>query len=410
MIMNQKMLENYAKLVVRYGVNINEGQPLVISSPIECAPFARLIAAEAYRAGARDVTMNWGDELFTKLRFDLAPDAVFDEFPAWSKALYTDNIKAGAAFVGIAAADPELLKNVPPEKVARAQKTRKIALREYYEAAMGNRNAWCVVSVPTTAWAKKVFPNATDAVDKLWSVILKSVRADLEDPLAAWDLHKKTLKQRIDFLNKKHFVKLHYKNSIGTDVTVELPPKHVWQCGGERTVQGREFIANMPTEEVFTLPTRNGVNGKIVSALPLHYNGSLIDKFSITLREGRVVDYSAEKGHDTLKSLLETDEGSLYLGEVALVPYDSPIRNTGILFFNTLFDENAACHFAFGKAYPTCLAGGTDMNEQELAAAGANDSLTHEDFMVGTSDLAIVGTTASGETVEIFKNGNFAIG
>ncbi len=408
--MNQTQLENYAKLIVHYGVNIREGQPLVISSPIECAPFARIVAAEAYRVGASDVTLNWNDELFTKLRFDLAPDKIFDEFPAWHQSMYNDNIRAGAAFVGISASDPELLKGVPTEKVARAQKARKIALHEYFEAAMGNKNAWCVVSVPTVSWAKKVFPDckADEAVERLWDVILKSVRADLADPLGAWDIHKKTLKHRTDFLNAKHFAKLRYKNSIGTDVTVELPPKHIWQCGGERTVAGREFIANMPTEEVFTLPSRNGVNGKIVSALPLNYNGNLIENFCLTIENGRVIDYSAEKGYETLKSLLATDEGSLYLGEVALVPYDSPIRNTGILFFNTLFDENAACHFAFGKAYPTCLEGGTDLTKEALAAAGANDSLTHEDFMVGTIDLDIRGITADGEEVPVFTNGNFA--
>ena len=408
--MNQKYLENYARLIVRTGINLREGQPLVISSPIECASFARLVAAEAYRAGAKDVVMNWSDELFTKLKFDLAPDTVFDEFPNWNRDLYVENVRAGAGFVGISASDPELLKDVSPDKVARYQKVRKIALTEYYEAAMGNKNPWCVVSVPTVSWAKKVFPSLDNegAVAKLWDVIIKSVRADHDDPVASWTEHTGNLKRRIDFLNEHAFTALRYRNSLGTDVMVGLPEGHVWQCGGERTVAGREFIANMPTEEVFTLPHRDRINGRIVASLPLNYNGNLIENFSLTVENGKVVSYTAEKGYDILTKLLETDEGSRFFGEVALVPYDSPISNTKILFYNTLFDENAACHFAFGKAYPTCISGGTDMSKEELAKAGVNDSLTHEDFMVGTSDLEIIGVMEDGSEVGVFTDGNFA--
>lgn len=408
--MNDLELENYARLIVECGVNIQQGQTLVVSSPIECASFARRIAAAAYTAGARDVVMNWNDELSNKVRFDKAPQEVFDEFPEWLKALYIENVERKAAFVSIAASDPELLKDVEPAKVARAQKARKIALERFFDSIMSNGNAWTVVSVPTLSWAKKIFPLLNDeaAMAELWRIILMTVRADLPDPVAAWVEHTGNLRRRAHFLNEQCFKSLHYTNSIGTDVVVELPKGHLWMCGGERTAGGVEFIANMPTEEVFTLPAKNGVNGTIVSALPLHYNGNLINGFSLKLEAGKIVDFSAKQGQNILAELLATDEGSRFLGEVALVPYDSPIRNTGVLFFNTLFDENAACHFAFGKAYPTCLEKGEHMSREELDTAGANDSLTHEDFMVGTKDLRIVGTRYSGEKVPVFENGNFA--
>ncbi|WP_425058733.1 Aminopeptidase 2 [Sporomusa carbonis] len=407
--MNNAMLEKYARLVIKTGINIQKDQILVITSPIECAPFARLIAQIAYQEGARDVVMNWKDELFSKIRYLHAPNQVFDEFPEWQKDFYLSYVRAGAAFVSIAASDPELLKEVDPDKVMRVQKAGNHALKEYRERIMSNKNVWCVVSVPTQAWARKVFPELPGdaAVEKLWDAIGKAVRADTADPVAAWQQHANDLKKRTEYLNSKKFKMLQYKNSLGTDLQVELPDGHIWLGGAEHTPEGREFIANMPTEEVFTLPAKTGVNGTVVSSKPLNYNGTLIENFSLTFKDGRIIESKAEKGHDVLSKLIETDDGSHYLGEVALVPYDSPISNSNILFYNTLFDENASCHFAIGKAYPVCIADGDTMSKEELAKTGVNDSIVHVDFMIGTPDLEITGVTAAGETLTVFEKGNF---
>lgn len=409
--MKQILLEKYARLIVKTGVNIQSNQILVINSPIECAGFARLIAQIAYEEGARDVVLNWKDELLSKIRFLQAPEEVFGEFPEWQKDFYLTYLRQGAAFLSISAADPELLKDVNPARVAKAQKTASIALQEYRENLMSNKNVWCVVSIPTGSWAKKVFPDVPEAqaIEKLWEAIFEVVRVSSEDPVAAWAEHKNKLKKSMEFLNRYRFKTLHYKNSLGTDLTIELPEQHIWLGGAESTPAGREFIANMPTEEVFTCPKKTGINGKVVSSKPLNYNGNLIDDFTLVFKEGKIVEYSAKKGQEVLQKLIETDEGSCYLGEVALVPYDSPISRLNILFYNTLFDENASCHLAIGKAYPVCIEDGENMNKEELAKFGVNDSLVHEDFMIGTADLEIIGTTAAGEKVTVFKNGNFVI-
>jgi len=409
--MDTTMLEKYAQLVIKTGINIQQDQTLVISSPLECAPFARLLAENAYKAGAREVVMNWKDELSSKIKFLHAPDEIFDEFPDWQKEFYLSYARKGAGFISIAASDPELLKEVNPERVVRVQKASNAALKEYRERMMSNKNAWSVVSIPTHAWARKVFPDVSpeDAVEKLWTAIFEAVRVDTTDPVVAWKEHSQELKQNLDYLNAQKFKHLYFKNSLGTDLQIELPKGHLWMGGPEHTAEGTEFVANMPTEEVFTLPEKTGVNGVVVSSKPLNYNGILIDKFSLTFKDGRIIECKAEQGYEVLKKLVETDEGSHYLGEVALVPYNSPISNSGILFYNTLFDENASCHLAIGKAYPICIEGGTDMNDAELAQAGVNDSMVHVDFMLGTNDLEIVGETASGDRIQVFTSGNFTV-
>jgi aminopeptidase len=408
--MNDMLLEKYARLIVRTGVNIQKDQILVIASPIECAPFTRMIAQIAYQEGARDVIISWKDELFSSIRFLNAPEEVFEEFPPWQKEFYISYVRQGAAFLSIAASDPELLKEVDPVRVAKAQKASNVSLKEYRERLMNNKNVWCVVSVPTKSWAKKVFPYVLEdeAIERLWAAILKTVRVDTGDPVAAWESHKNDLQRTMDFLNCHKFKFLHYKNSRGTDLKIELPADHIWLGGSEYTPEGVEFIANLPTEEVFTLPKKTGVNGTVVCSKPLSYHGNLIEQFSLTFKDGRIVDFSAEKGYEILKKLIETDEGSFYLGEVALVPHDSPISQSNILFFNTLFDENASCHLAIGKAYPVCIKNGENMSPAELEKLGVNDSLVHEDFMIGTEDLEILGITSTGIEVPIFKKGNIA--
>lgn len=409
-MMDNTMLEKYARLIVKTGVNIQKGQTLVIASPIECAFFTRMIAQYAYEEGARDVVVSWKDELLSKIRFLQAPEEVFEEFPEWQKDFYLSYVKQGAAFVSIAASDPELLKDVNPGRLVKVQKASNTALKEYRERLMRNKNTWCVVSIPTKSWAKKVFSELSEdeAVAKLWDAILKTVRVDTQDPVAAWEEHKQNLKKSSDFLNSNQFQYLQYKNSLGTDLKIELPKNHIWLGGSEYTPEGLEFVANMPTEEVFTLPKKTGIQGTVVSSKPLNYNGNVIDHFSLTFKDGKIVDFTAEQGYEILKGLIETDEGSYYLGEVALVPYNSPISNSNILYFNTLFDENASCHLAIGKAYPVCIKDGENLAKEELEALGVNDSLVHVDFMIGTKDLEIIGTTAAGEEIPVFKNGDFA--
>lgn len=408
--MNKDYLERYSNIIVKTGLNIQDNQILVINSPIECAYFTRMVSEIAYKEGARDVIINWSDELSTKIRYLNGRDEIFDEFPNWKKELYVSYAKSGAAFLSIYASDPELMKDVNPKRLMKASKVQNTALSEYRERIMTDKNAWCVVSIPTKSWAKKVFKNVSEeeAVEKLWDSIFQAVRANEDNPIKAWDIHKNNLKGAMDFLNKSNFRYLIYKNSLGTDLKIEFSKDNIWLGGSSFTPEGIEFVANIPTEEVYTFPSKHGVNGKVVSSKPLNYNGNLIENFSLTFKEGKIIDFTCEKGYDTLKNLIETDEGSHYLGEVALVPFDSPISNSNILFYNTLFDENASCHLAIGEGYPTCLKNSENMSKEELKNAGINNSLEHVDFMVGTSDLSITGITRDGKEIPVFLNGNFA--
>ena len=409
--MNNKLVDKYALLLVKTGINIQKDQTLVINSPIECAPFTRIVSRIAYEEGARDVVINWRDELSSKIKFINAPEEIFEEFPDWQRDFYLSNARKGAAFLSISASDPELMKDVNPERMSKSHKAASTAIKEYRDRLMSNKNTWCVASIPTISWAKKVFPELSEdkAMEKLWNSIFKTVRVDTEDPVGSWETHKGNLKKSMDFLNSNNFKYLQYKNSLGTDLKIELPENHLWFGGSDYTPEGIEFIANMPTEEVFTLPKKDGVNGVVVSSKPLNYNGNLIENFSLTFKQGKIVDFKAEVGYDILKSIIETDEGSYYLGEVALVPYDSPISNSNILFYNTLFDENASCHLALGKAYPVCIKNGENLSNDELAELEVNDSFVHEDFMVGTADLKIIGITKDGKEIVVFENGNFAL-
>ncbi|MCF6460226.1 aminopeptidase [Clostridium sp. Cult3] len=404
------MLDEYAKLCVEVGINLQKGQPLVINAPVEGADFVRLVAKHAYALGAKEVHVNWNDEALIKMKYENAPMEVFENFPKWYADGLEEYAEEGAGFLSIYSQDPELLKEIDPKKIAANNRASSMALKDFRKYTMNDLNAWCVVSIPTQGWANRVFPEVSDeeAMKKLWQAIFMATRMDLEDPIKAWEEHLKNLEEKVNFLNEKKFKKLHYKSSNGTDLEVELPEGHIWAGGGGKNSKDVFFVANMPTEEVFTMPLKTGVNGIVHSTKPLNYGGNLIDNFKLTFENGKVVDFEAKQGYEVLKDLFSLDEGAKHLGEVALVPYDSPISNSNIIFLNTLFDENASCHFAFGKAYPTNIEGGENMTDEELEKAGVNDSLTHVDFMVGSKDLSIVGETKDGKRIQIFENGNWA--
>ena len=406
-------LEEYARLLIEVGLNVQKGQYVIINSPVECAPFARLCVKAAYEVGARRVIMNWRDDFVARqFWLNAADDAVDEVFP-WDVQENLELAKRGAARLSISASDPENLKGVDPERLARAGRANGEANKEFSAMMMASAVPWCVASIPVPSWARKVFPAPSlsdeDAVERLWEEIFKAVRiTDEGGAVERWRRHCDELAEKCRILNEHAFKYLHYTNSLGTDLTVELPVGHIWEAGSEFSKGGIEFVANMPTEEVFTAPKLDGVNGRVFASRPLVLGGNIVDGFHFVLKDGRIVEAHAERGEEFLKKELSLDEGASRFGEVALVPFDSPISNSGVLFSNTLFDENASCHFAFGEAYPTCLQGGTEMSKEQLKAHGLNDSITHVDFMVGTSDLSIDGIKENGERVPVFRNGNFA--
>lgn len=408
--MNKSFLIKYASLAVNIGVNIQKDNILVISSPIETAEFARLITEEAYKSGAKDVIVHYGDQKLTKIKLENSSLETISNIPEWQAESYNYYARQEACFISISASDPDGLKGVPVEKIGASQKARTSALKEYFYNSMSNKCRWCVLSVPTLSWAKKVFPKVSDdeAMESLWDVIFKTVRVDTENPVNAWKKHNAYLEEKIKFMNNNNFKSVHLKSANGTDLNIELPEGHIWAGGSEGDVNGIPFNANIPTEEVFTLPKKTGVNGIVYSSKPLSYGGNLIDNFSITFKDGKAIDFTAETGYDVLKQMLESDEGAKYLGEVAFVPYNSPISNSKLIFFNTLFDENAACHLAFGRAYESCVKDADKYSEEELEKIGVNNSVIHVDFMIGTSDLEITGINKNGEAIQIFSNGNWA--
>ena len=408
----EEKLREYAHLIVSVGLNLQKGQTLILSSPVECAPFARLCASAAYDLGAGEVVLNWSDDFITREKFLRARDAAFETPRAWRKAFFTDYANEGAAYLRIDAEDPETLLGVSPERLVAAQRTSSVERETFDRLQMANGFPWCVAGAPIAAWARKVFPALGEqaAVDALWDAILATVRVTGDGRAAErWRGHIALLTARREKLNALHFKSLHYTNALGTDLTIELPEDHLWAAGNSETPAGVGFVANLPTEEIFTAPLKTGVNGTVCAALPLVNNGSIIEGVCFTVRDGRIVEARASRGEDVLNAAISVDDGARYFGEVALVPYDSPIRQSGLLFYNTLYDENASCHLAFGEAYPKCIAGGERMTRGELDAHGLNHSLTHVDFMVGTADLSITGTTHDGRELSVFRNGNFAL-
>jgi aminopeptidase len=403
----EQKLNKYAELVVKVGVNIQEGQILVISSSIESASFTRQVVKKAYEAGAKHVYVDWADEEVSRIKYELAPDEAFNEYPEWIVAQREELVEKGGAFLSIVSQSPDLLKGIDPNRIASFQKAAGTALNKFRQATQSDKVSWCVTAAAGKAWADKIFPDSENSVELLWDAIFKAVRVDSEDPVAAWKEHDETLRTKADYLNSKKYKVLHYK-APGTDLSIKLSDKHIWCGAGSVNSKGISFMANMPTEEVFTVPYKDGVNGTVTSTKPLSYGGNVINNFTLTFEKGKVVDVKAETGEDVLKNLLDSDEGSRYLGEVALVPHQSPISDTNILFYNTLFDENASNHLAIGSGYAFCLEGGKEMNEDQLANDGVNISINHVDFMIGSAEMDIDGELPDGTKEPIFRKGNWA--
>lgn len=409
--MKKTILRKYARLAVRKGVNLKKGQGCAIYAQVEQHEFAEMVAEEAYRAGAKWVQVFWQDQAVRKLDLRHQTVTQLSRVEEWEKVQQQMFVDQLPARIHISSEDPDGLKGVSVPKMQKAQAARSTVLRPYRKA-IDNKHQWTIIAVPSKKWAKKVFPGvrASVAEEKLWEAILQTVRVTPDnDPEAAWDQHNATLQKKSGKLNALDLDYLHYTAPNGTDFKCWLIPGAKWEGGGATILDGTFYNPNMPTEEVFTSPLKGKCEGTLVSTMPLSYQGNLIENFSITFENGRAVSCKAQQGQELLEKMLHMDEGASMLGELALVPHDSPVSNTGILFYNTLFDENAACHVALGFGFPECVEGFESMTDQELQEKGVNDSIIHVDFMIGSKDLDITGYTRDGKAVQIFKNGNWAI-
>lgn len=409
-------LAAYAELIVRVALNLRKGQRLLIIGPLayggvshEAAPLVRHVAESAYRAGARYVEAVWGDEALTLTRFSAAPADSFEDFSRWLPAALVEHVERGDATLSIFANDPDLLAGQPTDRVTAMQRASSRSLQPFRERISRNDINWAVVAAASAKWAAKVFPSvaAGERVSCLWDTIVRLCRLDRSDPVGEWQRHIATLAARAAHLNARQYSALRYSGP-GTSLTIGLPNGHIWISARSDARNGIPFTANIPTEEVFTMPHKDRVDGTVRSTKPLSYGGTLIENFTLRFERGRVVDVSADRGQDMLRQLVETDPGSARLGEIALVPHSSPVSQSGLLFYNTLFDENAASHVALGSAYKFTLRGGDEMNEAEFDAAGGNLSATHVDFMIGSGALDIDGVLADGSTEPVMRKGEWA--
>ncbi|MBT9719562.1 aminopeptidase [Enterococcus durans] len=402
-------LEKYARLIVETGVSVKKDHTVVLQINVDQAPLARLITKEAYQSGAAEVIVQWTDDVIQKEFLSHAANDRLEQIPQYKIDQTDDWVAKGASRISVVSSDPEAFAGIDSDRVATFQAASGKALMNLRKATQANKVSWAVVAAAGKQWAAKVFPDLPEEeqVDALWDQIFKTTRVYEEDPILAWEKHDETLAQKAAELNKEQFSALHY-TAPGTDIIIGLPKNHLWEGAGSYNARGEKFMANMPTEEVFTAPDYRRINGYISSTKPLSYAGTTISGMTFTFKDGKVIDFSAEQGQDVLAKLLDTDEGARSLGEVALVPDPSPISRSGIIFYNTLFDENASNHLALGAAYAFSVEGGTEMTDEELAEAGLNRSQTHVDFMVGSDKMNIDGIREDGSTVPVFRNGNWA--
>ena len=409
-MVSEKMYDKLAELAIRKGVNLQEGQPLHIRANVRDIGFVRKVVKEAYEAGAKSVSIDWRDEELSKMNYDYQSIETLSDIPQWVYDRTKLQHDHKTAYLSIASDKPGALKDVDSAKLNAYQQAYYAKTADLMAYTMNNEGQWCILGVPSIEWAKVVFPDLSDeeAFEKLGDAIFAVTRVSEDnDPIKEWEDHDRELIEHADKLNSYNFEKLHFTSELGTDLYVSLVEDHIWVGGGCTTPDGVFFDPNMPTEECFCMPLKHGVEGIVYASKPLSYNGKVIEDFWFRFENGKVVDFDAKKEKEALKQLLEFDEGSSYLGEVALVPYDSPVSRSGILFFDTLYDENAACHLALGRPYPENIKGGEQMSKEELEAHGANDSLQHEDFMFGTKEMDIDGICKDGSVVPVFRKGNF---
>ncbi len=402
-------LDKLAEVAVRVGLGLQPGQELVMTASLDSIALARRITEHAYRAGASLVTTLYGDDEAVLMRYRNAPDASFDHAAKWLYDGMAEAFKSGAARLAIAGANPSLLSNEDPEKVGRANRAVSQAYRPALELITRHEINWTIVAGATPAWASAMFPNdAPDvALAKVWEAIFATTRIDREDPVSAWKTHDAELHKRAALLNEKRYSALRYRGP-GTDFTLGLADDHLWLGGGTTAGNGYYCIPNMPTEEVFSTPHKDRADGTVTATKPLSHQGTMIEGIRVRFESGRIVEAHATRGEEVLRRLIDTDDGARRLGEVALVPHSSPIAHSGMLFYNTLFDENAASHIALGQAYSSCVRDGDKMTKEELAAKGANDSLIHVDWMIGSGELDIDGVTASGKAEPLMRKGEWA--
>lgn len=406
----EKSLKKYAKLIVTSGLNVQKNQIVVIEASVDAVELVRVVTKEAYQIGAKEVVVRYNDAIVTRLKYEYGDKKLFSEVPAWLKEFKNGYASKNAAFLSIVSDDPEAFKGIDASKMSTWSIHLNKACKEFRDSLNLGINSWCIVGASSVKWANKVFPDMSDneAKEALWNAIFKTAKVDQEDPIEAWEAHRRSFERRVEHLNQLDLETLTYTNGLGTNITVAMNEGYLFAGGGSSLTNGIYTFPNIPTEEIFTSPNRDKTSGIVYSSMPLNHNGSLIDEFYLEFKEGRVVNYGAKVGYDVLKEIIEIDEGSHYLGEVALVPHDSPISNMNTLFYSTLYDENAACHFAIGIGFNECIKNGLQMTKEQLIEKGINDSLTHVDFMIGTSDLKIIGKTKKGDIVDIFIDGNFA--
>ncbi|MBQ8162373.1 MAG: aminopeptidase [Clostridia bacterium] len=409
MAISRNLLEKYAELIVRTGANVQKDQVVQLTIAVELHEFAAMVMEACYRAGAKKVNINWTYDQQDRLNYLYADRETLATVLPWEEAKMKQMVEDLPCRIYIASEDPDAMQGVDPQKLSSVMQSRASVMKPYSNAIDG-KHQWVIAAYPSEKWARKCFPDAEDAVDRLWEAILKTVRVDEEnDPVAAWKEHTSFIEKKAAWLNSQAFTSLKYHSANGTDFTVDLIPGASWEgAGAINAKNGVFYIPNMPTEEIFTSPVAGKCEGTLVAVKPLSWNSQLIEDFAITFEHGRAVSCRAGKGQELLEEMIHMDEGAAMLGEVALVPKESPVNQCGFLFYETLFDENACCHCALGMGFKEVLPGGDDMTVEEAQTKGINDSIIHVDFMVGADDLSIDGVRADGSTEPIFRNGTWA--
>ena len=408
--MKKSVIRKYARLIARVGVNVSKGQSVVIDIAAGCEDFAAVLAEECYRAGAGKVRVEFASNKLTKLAFRHQSVTTMKKVSKWIEERAQEEVDENAAKILIESDAPDALKGINAEKLLTVSRARRSVMKKYRDAVEGVRQ-WCIAAVPSKEWAKAVFPDEKPpaGVEKLWKAILETVYVTEDnDPEAVWNERKKAFAERCRWLNSLDLRELEYKSAGGTDLKIGLIPGALFTGGGDTSRKGVYFVPNLPTEEIFSSPMRGKAEGIVYATKPLSYNGSLIEDFSITFKEGKAVSWKARRGEDLLKTVITIDEGAAMLGEVALVPASSPVGKTGILFLNTLFDENASCHLALGHGFPEVIKGWENMSKEDIEKSGVNDSLSHVDFMIGDETLNVTGITGDGRRVPILVNGEWA--